>query len=142
MANTEAEYDGRDLPGDVTILVSQIRKRMVWVGQKPNSVQEGRWTANGVPLTRLSGPGIVCGKYETDVAIDIGDEAVTTVRVGQVVIASDHGVVVFDGSAEWGGKSFVTLAQKIQVSATAKEVLEAGILAISTRTTTPRKETA
>lgn len=143
MTGNEAHYKGYKMSGSVTVFSTKVAARFAYVDGKK---QEDRITVNGVPISRISGFGIIGESVASSISLDVPDSVAATVKEGAVVVAAETGVVNVRDIDDYGKQTTTTFASVIDVCGDAQEIITAGIAAAATRTsaaaTASRKEVA
>jgi len=129
------------MQGPTTVLVERVTKRCAYVDNKK---QEDRITVNGVPVSRISGFGVIGGMVSGSISLDTTDAVGETVKSGVVVVAKDCGPVNIRALDDFGKQTTTTFATNIEVYGDAQEIISAGITATAGRsaavTASSRKE--
>jgi CheY-specific phosphatase CheX len=131
MKITEAQYRGYKMVGDTMVVVDRVTERCVYVDGKK---QEDRITVGGVPISRISGFGVIGGTVMGSISVDVFDTTAATVKSGVMVVAKDCGPVNVRALDDFGKQTTTTFATSIEVCGDAQEIISAGIAATAGRT--------
>lgn len=131
MTVNEAHYKGYGMKGNTTLVVERVTERCAYVEGKK---QGDRITVNGVPISRISGFGIIGEMVMGSISLDVFDTVGATVKSGVVVVAKECGPVNVRALDDYGKQTVTTFASSIEVFGDAQEIISAGIAATAGQT--------
>jgi hypothetical protein len=135
MTINEAHYKGGFMMvGGAIVFVDRVSERCAYIDGKK---QEDRITVDGIPISRISGFGIIGGTVMGSISLDVFDTVAATVKTGVVVVAKECGPVNVRALDDFGKQTTTTFASSIEVCGDAQEIINAGIAATPGRTSTP-----